>query len=121
RPDWLCRPGRATRRAGHHRPVLSLDPALFGAAGADPAARRRHCRPHRGAARRIAGGDRHRRHRRAALRAAGAPPEAGRTMTAMPDPREFIDIGAEVAGIRETLARRRWLVIAGLALMLLAL
>ncbi|RYE11069.1 MAG: iron ABC transporter permease [Hyphomicrobiales bacterium] len=39
----------------------------------------------------------------------------------MPDPHEFIDIGAEVAGIRETLARRRWLVVSGLALVLLAL
>ena len=37
-------------------------------------------------------------------------------MNALPKPGEFIDIGADVAGIRETLARRRWLVIAGLAL-----
>ncbi|MEO6012900.1 MAG: iron chelate uptake ABC transporter family permease subunit [Devosia sp.] len=32
----------------------------------------------------------------------------------MPNPQDFIDIGADVAGIREALARRRWLVIIGL-------
>lgn len=36
----------------------------------------------------------------------------------MPNSHDFIDIGAEVAGIRETLTRRRWLVIAGLGLLL---
>lgn len=38
----------------------------------------------------------------------------------MPNPHEFIDIGAEVAGIRETLARRRWLVVGGLAVLVVA-
>ena len=37
-------------------------------------------------------------------------------MNTMPQPHEFIDIGADVAGIRETLARRRWLVVGGLLL-----
>ena len=41
-------------------------------------------------------------------------------MNAMPERGEFIDIGAEVGGIREGLARRRGLVVAGLALLLLA-
>ena len=41
-------------------------------------------------------------------------------MNTMPQPHEFIDIGADVAGIRETLARRRWLVIGGLALVVVA-
>ncbi len=38
-------------------------------------------------------------------------------MNTMPKPEEFIDIGAEVAGIREMLARRRQLVIAGLSVL----
>jgi iron complex transport system permease protein len=38
-------------------------------------------------------------------------------MNALPKPNEFIDIGADVAGIREALARRRWTVIAGLAVL----
>ena len=41
-------------------------------------------------------------------------------MNAMPEHGEFIDVGADVAGIRESLVRRRWLVIAGLALVLAA-
>jgi iron complex transport system permease protein len=41
-------------------------------------------------------------------------------MNTMPQPQEFIDIGADVAGIREMLARRRWLVIGGLVLVVLA-
>lgn len=41
-------------------------------------------------------------------------------MNTMPQPHEFIDIGAEVAGIREMLARRRWMVIAGLAVLVAA-
>jgi iron complex transport system permease protein len=41
-------------------------------------------------------------------------------MNTMPQPHEFIDIGADVAGIREQLARRRWLVIGGLALLVVA-
>lgn len=40
-------------------------------------------------------------------------------MNTMPNPHEFIDIGAEVAGIREALARRRWIVIGGLTLLLI--
>ncbi len=42
-------------------------------------------------------------------------------MNAMLQPGEYIDIGADVAGIRETLARRRWLVIGGLTLLVAAL
>jgi iron complex transport system permease protein len=38
-------------------------------------------------------------------------------MNALPKRDEFIDIGADVAGIREALARRRWLVIGGLVLL----
>jgi iron complex transport system permease protein len=38
-------------------------------------------------------------------------------MNTMPKPDEFIDIGADVTGIREMLARRRWLVIGGLAVL----
>ncbi len=39
-------------------------------------------------------------------------------MTTLPQRHEFIDIGADVAGIREALARRRWLVVGGLAVLL---
>lgn len=42
-------------------------------------------------------------------------------MNTMPQPHEFIDIGADVAGIREQLARRRWLVVGGLLVLVLAL
>ncbi|HZY69044.1 MAG TPA: hypothetical protein VFE52_10670, partial [Devosia sp.] len=41
-------------------------------------------------------------------------------MNALLKPHEFIDIGAEVAGIRERLIRRYWLVLAALALVVLA-
>jgi iron complex transport system permease protein len=40
-------------------------------------------------------------------------------MNAIPERGDFIDIGAEAGGIREGLARRRWLVIAGLAVVLI--
>jgi iron complex transport system permease protein len=42
-------------------------------------------------------------------------------MNTMPQPHEFIDIGADVAGVREALARRRLVVIVGLALLVAAL
>ena len=41
-------------------------------------------------------------------------------MNTIPGPAEFIDIGADVGGIREMLQRRRLLVLGGLALLLLA-
>ena len=41
-------------------------------------------------------------------------------MNALPKPNEFIDIGADVAGIREALVRRRRMVIGALALLLAA-
>jgi len=42
-------------------------------------------------------------------------------MSIMPKPRDFIDIGVDVAGIRESLARRRLVVIGGLVVLVVAL